>query len=234
MLETISTIYQNRTKTTLFKFNDLHYIHSLCMSECSNILNFDLEKILSNSEYLAYTSFKIDKSKLSFLLGRYSAKQAFLLSSNDDTTDLKDIQIENGIFGQPILHSKYLDISIAHSDNIGIGLVFDKKYPMGVDVELIDSSQKNEIKNMTKYTEINSMSIENLISAWTMKEALSKILRCGLTIPFELLEIRQEQIKETCFRCTYANFPQYQGIAQIIGQHIVAVAFPIKTIVKFI
>lgn len=62
-----------------------------------------------------------------------------------------------------------------------------------------------------------------------MKEALSKAIRTGLTIPTDLLSLKDLIVSEknqNMFECYFENFSQYKGVAEIIGHCVTAIAYP--------
>ena len=63
---------------------------------------------------------------MSYLIGRYCAKQA--LNQQFHGTKMSDILISSGVLGQPIVHSlQLMTVSIAHSQNLGIALAFERR-----------------------------------------------------------------------------------------------------------
>ena len=211
----------------------------------------DYKEILSEREIYKYTSFKTESGKSDFLLGRYSAKTAYM--ELKVSKKLCDIEIQNGIFGQPFFtNDSEFELSIAHSERIGGALVFDRSYPMGIDIETRSRSKnKTDVfQYITKPDEVEStkripacssdddQTLE-LIVAWCVKEALTKAIKTGLTIPTDLLRIEKftkcDMLNdEDLFQCEYKNFPQYKGIAKISNNYVIAIAYPQQlTVNKF-
>lgn len=224
-------------------------IRASCHITVASSIHLDYRHILSEIEIHKYDSFKVESAKNSFLLGRYSAKTAYMeLNPNKK---LKDIDVQNGVFGQPFFtNDSEFELSIAHSDRIGAAIVFDKAYPLGIDIETRNASEdRSDIFSLvTKFDEIGNIEgvlsrsdqILRLIVAWCMKEALTKILKTGLTIPIDLLCLK-DFIKSgniwrnnSLFQCKFENFPQYKGIAKITDSYVVAIAYPRQlTVNKF-
>ena len=65
---------------------------------------------------------------------------------------------------------------------------------------------------------------------WTVKEALSKTLKCGLTVPFSILEVeRIVQHGLHAYTCLFKNFAQYQARSWIESQHVLSIVLPKNT-----
>ncbi len=200
---------------------------ALCITETKDLL-INPEEILSKTETEKYDSFKTEIGKQEFLLGRYSAKKAYVQLAEE--LEFKDIEIRNGIFEQPFFsNSTEFDLSIAHTKNIGAAIVFDRANPIGLDVETIDNSNVEALQEMTKDEEIENLNIrseEALTIAWCLKEALTKAIKTGFTVPLELLKTEQLIFRDNVFECRFKNFMQYKGIAKTKGDYVIALAYP--------
>lgn len=202
--------------------------------------------ILSNAEQNKYNSFKVDSGKLNFLLGRYSAKSAYI--KLNPSNQLKNIEVLNGVFDQPFFtHDSEFDLSISHSNGIGAAIVFDKAYPMGIDIEARNTAMdKSDVFHLiTKLEEITNKEEAlspidkslRFIVAWCLKEALAKTLKTGFTIPTDLLclehcinisgnTIETSNKHFSMFQCKFKNFPQYKGIAKATDNYVIAITYP--------
>lgn len=216
--------------TLPLKFRQENIRNLLCISVFDDIILSQAAMILSPNEMKRYNSFKIDVPRTKYLLGRYSAKQAYLKLSGE-ISSMSKIEIKNGIFANPILNDPEFDISISHTYGMGAGIVFDRSFPIGIDLEKIDLSKVAALRLMTSKVEIENINtiseLDILTVAWCFKEALSKVIKTGLTIPLELLKIEKFMIKTDIFRCIFSNFTQYSGYAKKITNNIViAVVYP--------
>ena len=180
---------------------------------------------------------KVSKVQHSYLLGRYAAKSA--LGAFMDHIILTDVQISSGIFQQPVLYlpeGGNIQLSIAHTGEMGMAIVFPEGHPMGVDVETIDPQQNETIREVLASGEqhklhlINSDISKSLTLLWTMKEALSKVLKTGLMTPFHLYEIESVECKNELVICNFINFPQYKSLSWISGKHAWSVVLPRKSV----
>jgi phosphopantetheinyl transferase (holo-ACP synthase) len=234
--------------------------------------NTDLLNLLSAQEQRRALSFGSSKRIKQFLLGRIAAKAAIYLAlaekvlpDNDLNEDClrqildpcwaQTISIENAADGCPHLvnSSTNLSISISHVDNFAAAVAFRKSshhQSWGIDVEHIDSSRLGAMKRMTLESENIQMNAVDLTLAWTLKEALSKALLCGLAVPVEHLKIKeiiplplisetnatppQEFLLHCCSIdrpimagvCSYENHEKYLGMAIRLGDKFLAIARP--------
>ncbi|PGD97844.1 4'-phosphopantetheinyl transferase family protein [Bacillus wiedmannii] len=194
--------------------------------------------VLHPSEMRYYNSLKFDNKKNNYLLGRYVAKKA--ISELIAEEDYINIVVNRGIFNQPIVtYEKYpnLQVSITHCKCMGAAIAFPEEHPMGIDVESIHVSKRLVMENQMTGSEIELINLfsycadkdQMLTVIWTVKEALSKVLKCGLMIPFELLEIEYIEFENGKFISTFTNFTQYKAISFRIRDYIFSVVYPKKT-----
>ncbi len=108
----------------------------LCICE-KNDINLDLIKILSQYELNKYSAFISESSRKQFLLGRISAKYAYTKMIGRDIP-FHLIDVKNGVLEHPVLNNAYCGLTISHTNNIATSLVFDRRFPMRIDVEKID------------------------------------------------------------------------------------------------
>lgn len=203
---------------------------AMCIVDGGFINICDVE-VLSKSELVKYESFKVKRGRQNFLLGRYAAKQAYV--SMTCKNRFTDIEIRNGIFNQPFFpcDSKF-DVSITHSALIAGAVVFDRAYPLGLDIEYIDESKLEVLKMTAENNEMLTVVVTNKLIAltllWCLKEALSKAIKTGVTIPFKLLETANliRDADRGFFLCEFKNFPQYRGLAKVKSNYVVALAYP--------
>ncbi|MDR0625555.1 MAG: 4'-phosphopantetheinyl transferase superfamily protein [Holosporales bacterium] len=154
---------------------------------------------------------------------------------------MPNIYIENGIFGQPIIRflpkltgtvmSEVIfpfDVSIAHSCHdsaaIGASIVFDKAFPIGVDIENISRTPSKFLAEKITDDEIENFQDKELgrLVAWGFKEALSKVLKTGITLPlyfFHMSPIKITSDTHKLFVIGYTGefefFSQYSCVSRI-------------------
>lgn len=169
----------------------------------------------------------------SFCAGRLAAKKSITLLNPDYLAS--EVSIIPGLLENPIISSKpqlNLNISISHSQSFAFAAATSSICPIGVDTEVISNENFKEYSELSTRTEILlTMKVfqENELSSaarlWTLKEALSKAIKCGFTIPLGLLEIIsfEEELKS---RCVFKNFPQYRGISFNYKDNMFAICLP--------
>ncbi|UJF34773.1 4'-phosphopantetheinyl transferase family protein [Paenibacillus hexagrammi] len=212
------------------------YKGSLCCCYFQSMAEF--ERIIpylhaEERDYLDTLTF--EKRRRSFLLGRFAAKQA--AAALTDEEKLENIHIQSGIFDQPILTSAKpnIQVSITHCNDYGAAIAFPEAHPMGIDVEKIDDQKRSAFESqitMAEKENINDLPISldtALTLLWSAKEALSKVLKTGLTTSFKIFEVSKIEVHDDHFICFYKNFKQYKAIAFTVGSYICAITCPLKT-----
>jgi phosphopantetheinyl transferase len=220
----------------LLQNEEQQFSAGFCLSKAPfNELQSAYGSFLHPKEQNYFATMQYPKRQQSFLLGRYCAKVAATAFTNED--DLTKTCIENGIFQQPFVHHKNhpnLQVSISHTDILGAALIFPEAHPMAIDIETICDSKSETISTQLTKTEqeISNAEIKTLTTLWTIKEALSKVLKCGFTVPFELLETENFNIFDSFATSHFKNFSQYQAMSFEVGDSICTLVFPKRT--KFI
>lgn len=134
----------------------------------------------------------------SYLLGRYAAKRALAAVLPDLAPAI--IEIVPGVLDQPVVRHgarEPVDVSISHCDSMACAVAFPAVFPMGVDVEQVEPGRADVMRSQILPEELALARAATASEAaactlvWTVKEALSKALRCGLTVPFELLALER-------------------------------------------
>ena len=224
----------NGIKSQFLKVENFENDAMLCVSKILDKNAIDTRKIFSDEELDRFNLFGSEKRKIHFLLGRFSAKQALFFQKNkkvaseSDILNFNKLNIENGILGQPILHDEIFDVSISHSGILGGAIVFNKKFPMGLDLQEKNETRRRSLLSQITEKDIDTESLETITAIWSLKEAISKILRCGLTVTQNFLELQEFFEKSGDFRCKFKNFTHYQGIAQFIDHTVLSIVTPIS------
>ncbi len=193
--------------------------------------------ILHPEEMPYYDRLKAEKRRFSYLTGRYTAKLAvaeFVCDPN-----LSSIHIASGTFDQPVVRypcAATPAVTLSHCDDFVTAIAHDAGHIMGIDIECIDFSKTHVFKSQITDAETRRAQHDfddyrlgyHLI--WTAKEALSKALKCGLTVPFRILEIESfTRINTSCYLCNYTNFSQYKCYSWLLEHHVLSIALPKKT-----
>lgn len=184
---------------------------------------------LHKSEQERYETFVYTARKHNFLLGRYAAKKA-LLKFLDITKIEKDFAISNGVTGAPYFNALPLNISIAHSYDKGVAIVGQAEHPFGIDIEA-STQQSLETLDVFSRRELNLFTagyrdeLEKLTILWSSKEALVKLLKIGLTVPLEILEL--DDIVDTqkgYLEVYYKNFRSMKGFVFKMEEYVISIS----------
>ena len=213
------------------------FIGGFCLSKLDiNVLTASRSLFLHPKENLFFETLLYPKRQQDFLIGRYCAKKAIgvLLQKNDFTQTC----IENGIFQQPyVYHPSYqnLQISISHTDNYGAALAFSEAHPLSIDIETVCVDKTKTLQTQLTIAEqvlaekLVISKISQLTMLWTIKEALSKILKCGFMVPFEILEISRLNAQDNYMISHFKNFHQYQALSFLLNNKVCSLVYPRKT-----
>lgn len=191
---------------------------------------------LHPNELNFFDTLKFEKAQHSYLLGRFAAKSAW--SAFAENGLMTAAEITAGIFQQPVLYlpdGGNVQLSIGHTEKIGMAIVYPESHPMGIDAEFIDAAQSETIRGVIALKEqgklhlIHSEESKSLTLLWTIKEALSKVLKTGLMTPFELFEVENIQHQEDILICDFINFPQYKSISWLDGGYAWSIVLPRKS-----
>jgi 4'-phosphopantetheinyl transferase len=168
-----------------------------------------------------------------FVHSRYITKKAVQNLMPDIL--MNDIQVLKGVFEQPVLEisncSASYDVSVSHKDNIAASLVFPQYHPAGIDIDVVAPQNMTALNRMITAHEqhICREGSERKMVIYTAKEALSKIMKCGLMVPVHFLEVNAIQKEGTFYSGVFTNFCQYQFISFAGDDHIITMVFPKKS-----
>jgi phosphopantetheinyl transferase len=167
-------------------------------------------------------------------MGRFVAKYALTQLSNTDSYNR--ICIDRGTFMQPILFansSLSLDISITHKHHKVAAIAFPKSHPMGIDLEKIEQSSHQTLESQMTQQEIQAVAtiaqdyLNAICQLWVIKEAISKVLKTGLTTSFLLFETCNHSFNKSGeLSCYFSHFYQYHAQSWILNDHALAVVYP--------
>lgn len=193
--------------------------------------------ILHPEEKSYYDTLKFDRRKKSYLLGRITGKQAVSKLLLEEQA-IDSFAIQFGVFYFPVVNyigCQNIQVTIAHCGSLGVALAYPEEHPLGIDVEKIDTDKLETMKLLVvdkEFDLISSCSLDILEGStfiWTIKEALSKVLKTGLTLDFKILEIETLHKEGTSYISTFKYFYQYKAISMKIGSHVFSIVLPKKT-----
>ncbi|ASA19510.1 4'-phosphopantetheinyl transferase family protein [Paenibacillus donghaensis] len=191
---------------------------------------------LHPKELTYYQSLKFAPRIKSYLAGRFAAKQAASRYLKED--ELKRICIEQGVFMQPVVYLRPVQVSITHCANFAAALAFSDRQLMGIDIEQIADDRLEALQSQMTGRElciIQSLPhpfVHMLTLFWSAKEALSKVLKTGLTVPFSLFALKEIQFEEGVFRSSFENFYQYETFSFICSASVCSITCPKGTVLN--
>ncbi len=194
--------------------------------------------VLHPNELAYYQRPLAPRRKMSFLLGRYAAKQALSTLLHMDEPQLDKIEVASGIFQQPIVKfqtQEPLGVSISHTNEYACAIAFPLIHPMALDVERIDPLSLEAMKSQMLPQELQAEALSQLPEPtrcaiiWTAKEALSKVLKCGLMTPFSIFETVELYQEDPWCIGNFKSFGQYKFHACVIESHVVSIVIPKRT-----
>ncbi|SPF47300.1 4'-phosphopantetheinyl transferase [Candidatus Desulfosporosinus infrequens] len=173
------------------------------------------------------------KRARSYQIGRYAAKRAVAALTGEK--EFRTILVEKGIFDQPVVtcrSQQNIQVSITHCDGLGAAIAFLENYPMGIDIERINPGHNKLLESQLTEQEkrlINTLHYPYQIALtlfWTSKEALSKVLRTGLTTPLNIYEVSKVEVCNKFIICYYKYFTQYLTVSFVSEPYVCSLTFP--------
>ncbi len=199
-------------------------------------LDRDRALFLHPNELAYYQRLPARQRQQSYLLGRYTAKQA--LTTFLETTDPTHIEVAPGIFTQPIVKfptPEPVAVSISHAGDFACALAFAQIHPMALDIEPLNQENIGAMQSQILPQEWQDPQLRSIPEVtrctviWTAKEALSKILKCGMMSPFSIFETTELRQEASGYVGEYRNFGQYKFCAWVMNNHVVSIALPKRT-----
>lgn len=228
---------QVSTKELVIKGTDREFRAGLCIGYFSIPADFlKAVKFLHAKEFEYYFTLEFERRVKSYLTGRYVAKEAVSFLSGEKS--LERICIEQGILHHPVVtlpNTPNIQVSITHCDDLAAAIAFSEELPMGIDIERISVDQNKVLETQMTAKESSLFSClpysyeTTLTLFWTVKEALSKILKTGLTTSFHIYEISQMEVRDGVVYSLFENFPQYRTASSILGSYVCSITYPKKT-----
>ena len=213
----------------------------LAGNESIDCLADNVDQFLHPNEQEYCQGLKNEHRKKSYLSGRYVAKSALsLLLENIDPVL---INVESGVFAHPVVQYpkvanaslQNLEVSISHIEELAVAIACSALHPTGIDVELISRVNASVMSSHIHPAELRSVMQAGddkstmCTVLWTAKEALSKVLRCGMYSPFNMMEVNNFSGVNGCYVGEFVNFKQYKFQSWICNDFVLSIVFPKKT-----
>jgi phosphopantetheinyl transferase len=182
---------------------------------------------LSPEEEEILSKFKVTSRQNDFIAGRVLAKNSISIIEKKLSTN--EINILHGVWGFPVLDTKELSnmwISIAHTKEYAAAILSEAvTHPIGVDIEEITSKNEDSLKYFLSRYDLD-LSLEEKHVYWASKEAVSKALRTGFTIPEEIFEISEITLTDQLYIIKFKHLQRLQAIAWIQDNVVTSIAYP--------
>lgn len=192
-------------------------------------------RMLHPKEVERWAAFKYPRRQNSFRLGRFAAKAALGVCFPDVAAE--SIEIANGVLGQPWIKAAAgvdAEFSLAHCEGAAAAVACAAGHPMGLDLEAIDPERAVVARDSLTADELalaGGLGLREeaaVFIGWSLREALGKVLRCGLAAPLGLLAAESIVADDDAdaYRARFRNFPQYHGTAWLLGGYVLAIVLP--------
>lgn len=222
------------TRELVFRADNELYRACLVARDCP-LLNQcpELLSCLHPDELQYYNTLQFARRRRSYLLGKYTAKQATAGFLGEEK--LQRIRIDHGVFLQPlVVHPRARDVqvSVTHTDSLGVAIAFSQAIPMGIDVERIYPHRQQVLESILTEKELGLVRglshspVTSLTLVWTVKESLSKALKTGLLTPPHVFEINNITAFEKILLSKFSNFPQFTAVSFFFRDYVCSVTYP--------
>jgi 4'-phosphopantetheinyl transferase len=199
-------------------------------------------RLLHPRELERLAAFKYPRRRSSFRLGRLAAKAA--LGECFPLFPGESIEIANGVLGQPWIKAAAgvdAELSLAHCEGAAAAVACVAGHPIGLDLELIDPERAVVARDSltdAERTRLGGLGLREEAAAmvgWSLREALGKVLRCGLAAPLAVLAAETIAAEEGAdgYVARFRNFPQYHGTAWLLGGYVLAIVLPRPSRLRF-
>lgn len=182
----------------------------------------------------------VPRGRQAFLQGRLAAKTAVgaMLGRLEPTArfDPLGVEVENGHLGRPLVHgAPGLGVSLSHCQGFAAAVAFPLDLPLGLDLERVRPQNALALSDRIPPEELAMARFTAPPGAhaalpptllWCLKEALGKLLGCGLATSPEELAISSLDPVPNGVAAGYAHTAGYQGLAAVSASMLLALAAP--------
>ena len=209
---------------------------TICSGRTLESLRDGAQDFLHEAEQSVLGKMKYERRQFSYLSGRFALKEALSLMAPSSSRNRW--HVASGVFGQPYLKmagGSVYDVSISHCQDVAMALAVEPGHPVAVDVEILEKKMEETLCAQVLDGEWELPFPESLSEAeralvlWTAKEALSKILKTGMMVPFELYETTTIATTPYGLSFEFKNFAQYKAEIFFEMPYCFAMAYPEKS-----
>ena len=205
-------------------------------TKASNLLE-DVMPNLHPFEINDLEKIRVEKRRNDYLIGRCAAKYAVMKLK--DLSCQTDFYITNGFFRQPIVYGQDAQVSLSHTDDVGVAIAFSQECIIGIDIEIVRKDNSDILeriftdheKKIVKSFGTRQSIISTMI--WSLKEAMSKALRIGFTSSPKLFEVASMKEEDNYLFCKFTNFTQFPARTYEKQNKVFALVYPFQTEIQF-
>ncbi len=217
---------------------DQVYLAGLCLTTTgADELRQHAQSFLHPHEWQRLQAYAHRKRADDYLRGRYAAKQATTVLCPRQPQP--GIRVDSGIFRQPLLwcpDNPALEVSLSHAASVTAAIAYPGAHPMAIDTENIDGANVKTLHEQVTEQEqrlvaqLSGYSQLQLVTGlWTVKEALSKVMRCGLTAPISIFEIADCSDTDGVLEFRFKHFIQYKALCFVWLNTMCSIVLPANT-----
>lgn len=185
-----------------------------------------VQQLFGPKEQQSYSRFHKEKRKKEIYWSRLMAKKSISqLNRNDDTNEGKpfsDIEISKGVFNNPIVKGLYNDfqVSITHCKDYAGAIAYPEELILGLDMESAGHSKERSIWEILTEREKRLLPLTMdkeifTLMMWTAKEALVKLIKLGLSVHFDIMDIHQFKFEKDNCTITFRFFPSIEVFSTV-------------------
>ncbi len=212
----------------------------ICVScnDCASIAEFAQKNdhLLAASERTFLSHIRSERRMESFLLGRVSTKHAYRrYSAINGLRQYRydDLHIEYSCTGKPILFDQEensgCQVTITHSETMGISLVSDSRFLFGIDLEWKSQKKSDSVRaflsaeeqELSDGTQVKDMEL----LFWSAKEALGKYLGIGLSAGPDIFKIDRTERQGRFYEVSFLNLTRHRVIGYVSTEFVLALAY---------
>ncbi|MDR2765862.1 MAG: 4'-phosphopantetheinyl transferase superfamily protein [Holosporaceae bacterium] len=193
-----------------------------CLLAAVNVASVDessCDHWLSHVEMEKFRSITSEKSRMRFAAGRIASRIGLKALGN---AIADNVSIINGKNGRPRVEGSEYSVSISHSDNSAVSMIFKNGFAFGIDIEYSRPDKIRALGRINRPSELIPSDLASLTAAWSLKESLAKALGYGFTVPFEEFEMCNFVETGDLFRCDFSKHLDFRGLALVMGGNVLA------------